>query len=430
MKTLVKISCVTLLCLYQTVSAANTEILDRVVALVDSDVILASELVRRTNTVVEQIKQRKQTVPPINKLKDQVLERLISESLQMQMAKRAGVRIGDAELDATLQKIAEDSQLSLASFKQKVESEGTPWGIFREDIRAEIMISRARTGFVSRRIKVSDKEVENLVEQINKQGESQTQYSIGHILLPIAENATQPTIDKTRENAQKLVNELRNGASFEELAVTYSSGQNALSGGDLGWRTLTQLPSLFADSIKNLNKGDISEPLRSGSGLHILKLKEIKGGFGSHEVLQTKARHILVTPNAILSDQAAKEKAELIRQRVLSGEDFAELAIELSDDKGSGSLGGDLGWAVPSDFVPEFGEAMNKLAVDEISEVVKSEYGYHVIQVLGRRNQDQTQEKKRERAYQILHQRKFEEESQLWLRELRDQAYIKIVDES
>ncbi|MGX5202859.1 peptidylprolyl isomerase SurA [Aliikangiella sp. IMCC44632] len=430
MKTLVKISCVTLLCLYQTVSAANTEILDRVVALVDSDVILASELVRRTNTVVEQIKQRKQTVPPINKLKDQVLERLISESLQMQMAKRAGVRIGDAELDATLQKIAEDSQLSLASFKQKVESEGTPWGIFREDIRAEIMISRARTGFVSRRIKVSDKEVENLVEQINKQGESQTQYSIGHILLPIAENATQPTIDKTRENAQKLVNELRNGASFEELAVTYSSGQNALSGGDLGWRTLTQLPSLFADSIKNLNKGDISEPLRSGSGLHILKLKEIKGGFGSHEVLQTKARHILVTPNAILSDQAAKEKAELIRQRVLNGEDFAELAIELSDDKGSGSLGGDLGWAVPSDFVPEFGEAMNKLAVDEISEVVKSEFGYHVIQVLGRRNQDQTQEKKRERAYQILHQRKFEEESQLWLRELRDQAYIKIVDES
>lgn len=429
MKKFVKLLVITCVCFYSTISHAKLEIIDRVVALVDTDVVLASELVRRTNQVMEQIKARNQGLPPIDKLREQVLERLIVESLQLQMAKRVGVRISDTDLDASLQQIANESKVSIEQYRQQVISQGTPWAVFREDVRSEIMITRARNGIVSRRIKVSEKEIENLLFQINQEGESRMQYSLGHILLPLSESATPEEIGNVRDKAQKLVNELRGGANFQQYAITHSSGENALSGGNLGWRSLSQLPSLFAGSVKNMKKGDISEPLRSGSGLHILKLIENKGGFETHEVLQTHARHILITPDAITDDKAAYEKAQLIRQRILDGENFAELAIEFSDDKGSGALGGDLDWADPGKFVPEFNQAMDALAVNELSEPVKSEFGYHLIEVLGRRNQDQTEEKKRERAYRILHRRKFEEEAQIWLRELRDQAYIRIIDE-
>ncbi len=429
MKKIVKISLIAVLAFYQAMAVAKIEILDRVVALVDKDVILASELVRRTNSIIVQIKERQQTVPPIDKLREQVLERLITESLQLQMAKRVGVRVSDTELDATLERMAAENKTTLAQFKQSIESQGTSWAIFREDFRDEIMISRVRSGVVSRRIQVSDKEIDALVAQINQQGESQTQYSIGHILLPLAESASPEEVASLREKAQQLVNELRNGANFQEYAITYSSGQNALSGGNLGWASLSQMPTLFAGSVRNMKVGEVSEPLRSGSGLHILRLNESKGGFETHEVLQTHARHILISPNEITSDEAAKAKAELIWQRLKDGEDFAELATEFSDDKGTAAIGGDLKWTDPGTFVPEFTKMMDSLAVNEIGEPIRSEFGWHIIEVLGRRNQDQTEEKKRERAFRILQKRKFDEEMQVWLRELRDQAYIKIVDE-
>ncbi|WP_185964373.1 peptidylprolyl isomerase [Aliikangiella marina] len=429
MNKLVKLAVVIVITFYTALSHAKIEIIDRVVALVDKDVVLASELVRRTNSIVDQIKSRNQAVPPIEKLREQVLERLILESLQLQMAKRAGVRISDTELDATIERIANDSKLSVEQFRKKIESEGLAWAIFREDIRNEIMISRVRKGAVTRRIKVSEKEVDNVLAQINQEGESRTQYSLGHILLPLSEGASPEEVSKVRQKAQNIVRQLRGGANFQEYAITHSAGENALSGGGLGWRSLSQLPSLFADSVRNMKANEVTEPLRSGSGLHILKLFESKGGFETHSVVQTHARHILITPNAILDEKAAYEKAQLLRQRVLEGEDFAELAVEHSDDKGSGALGGDLDWADPGTFVPEFTEAMDKLAINEISQAVKSEFGYHIIQVLGRRDQDQTEEKKRDRAYLILHNRKFEEEALLWLREMRDQAYIKIIND-
>ena len=411
------------------VGNAKVEILDRVIALVDTDVVLASELVRRTNTIVQQIEARKQTVPPMDKLRDQVLERLIVESLQLQMAKRVGVRVSDTELDSTIERLAADGNATLEQLRQSVESEGTPWAIFREDLRSEIMISRVRNGSVSRRIKVSEKEIENLLSQINKDGESRTQYSLGHILLSLPENATPEEIETVRQKAERLVTELRNGGNFQEYAITNSAGENALSGGNLGWRSLSQLPSLFAGSVKNMKVGDISEPLRSGSGLHILSLLDSRGGFETHEVIQTRARHILITPDAITDEKAALDKINLVRQRILDGEKFEELAIEFSDDKGTGALGGDLNWADPGTFVPEFTETMDGLAINELSEPVKTQFGWHIIEVMGRRNQDQTEDKKRERAYRMLHKRKFEEEAQIWLRELRDQAYIKLVDD-
>ena len=409
--------------------AADAELIDRVVALVDEDVVLASELVRRTDQVIDQIKERNQTVPSIEVLRDQILDRLVVESLQIQMAKRVGVRISDAELDATIQRIADQSSISVNQLRTQTEKDGTPWALFREDLRREIMISRVRGGAVSRRIKVSDKEIDNLLTQIEAQGANQTQYSIGHILIPLAEGASPEEISKVRNLAEKLVADLRGGAVFEEVAISHSKGQNALQGGDLGWRSLSQLPSLFAGTVKNMNKNDVSEPLRSGSGLHILKVKDTRGGFERHQVVQTHVRHILISPDAITSEKAALDKANLIRQRVLDGESFKDLAIEFSDDKGTGSLGGDLKWNDPGTFVPEFNEAMDKLAIGEISKPVKTQFGYHIIEVLGRRDQDQTEDKKRERAYQILHNRKFEEEAQLWIEEMREQAYIKILIE-
>ncbi len=409
--------------------SAEMQTIDRVVALVDSDVVLASELVRRTKSVMEQLKNRDQKMPEVAQLTQQVLDRLILESLQLQMAKRVGVRVNDAELDATIGRVAEESKMNVDQFRKKVVNDGTPWAIFREDIRNEIMISRVRGGHVSRRVKISDKEIDNLMIQINQEGLNRTQYLLGHILLALPESASPEHIARVREEASKMIAELRNGANFEQYAVAYSAGQNALNGGELGWRSLTQLPSLFAGNVKNMKVGDISDPLRSGSGLHILYLKDSKGGFETHRVMQTHARHILISPNAITDEQAALEKLQLVRQRIIDGEKFEDLAIEFSDDKGSGAIGGDLKWSDPGTFVPEFNKVMNELAINELSEAVKTEFGWHLIEVLGRRDQDQTEDKKRERAYRIIHNRKFEEEAQIWLGELKEQAYIKIIDE-
>jgi peptidyl-prolyl cis-trans isomerase SurA len=407
---------------------AEPEMVDRIIAIVDENVILESELVRRANSIVSQIKARKQTVPSIKILRKQVLERLIIESLQLQMAKRVGVRVDDRTLTATLEKVASGSKLSVDQFKQKLEQEGNAWAIFREDMRSEIMISRVVNGMVQRRIQVSEKEVDNIVAQMDKEGETRTQYHLGHILLALAESATPEEITAQRDKAKKMVDALRGGSNFEEFAIALSNGPKSLEGGDMGWRSLTQLPTLFAGTVKNMTVNDISEPLRSGSGLHILYLKEKKGGFESQMVVQSHVRHILVGPDAITTDQQALDKLKLARDRIVAGEKFEELALELSDDKSNAAQGGDMNWVDPGTFVPEFSAAMDKLEINQLSQPVKTQFGWHLIEVLGRRDQDQTEDKKRERAYRILSNRKFEEESLAWLSELKHKAHIKIID--
>ena len=408
---------------------AEPKLLDRVVALVDDDVVLSSELIRRVNSITEQIKGRNQKVPEYEQLREQVLERLVSESLQLQAAKRAGVRISDAELDATIEKIGQENNISVTNMREQTVKQGTPWAIYREDLRKEIMISRTRSGFVSRRIQISDKEIDNLLVQIDQEGQNRIQYSLGHILLPLTESASPEEIEKVRGMASRLISELRSGANFEEYAITYSSGQNALNGGNLGSRSLAQMPTLFAGIVKNMKAGDISEALRSGSGLHILHLIDVKGGFAAQSIAQTHVRHILISPNVITDEKAAFEKLQLVRQRITEGEKFEDLAVEFSDDKNSGSLGGDLNWINPAEFLPEFVKAMELLAINELSEPVKSQAGWHLIEVLGRRDQDQTEEIKRDRAFRILQSRKFEEEALVWLSELKELAYIKIIEE-
>ncbi len=408
---------------------AEVQLLDRMIAIVDEDVVLESELVRRTNAVIAQIKARGQKVPSLELLRNQVLERLIIESLQLQTAKRVGVRVGDRELTATIERVAKGAKLSLEAFKEKIESEGTPWATFREDLRNEIMVSRVLNGMVQRRIQISEKEIDNLVAQMDKEGESRTQYHLGHIMLALSENATPEEVTKQREQAQKIIDALRKGSSFEEFAIAFSDAQDSLEGGDMGWRSLSQLPTLFAGTVKNMNVRDVSEPLRSGSGLHILFLKEKKGGFEAQVVVQTHVRHILVSPNAITTDDQAYDKITLARERIVKGEKFEDLAKEISDDKSNAAQGGDMSWIDPGVFVKEFSEVMDKLEINELSQPVKTQFGWHLIEVLGRRDKDQTEDRKRERAYQILSNRKFEEESQTWISELKEKSHIKIIDQ-
>ncbi len=410
------------------ISNAKEQMLDRIIAIVDESVVLESELVRRSNAIIAQIKSRNQAVPSLKILRKQVLDRLIIESLQLDTAKRVGVRISDGELNATLEKIAESSNMSVEQLQKQVESDGTAWAIFREDIRNEVMIDRVQRGMVQRRIQVSEKEIDNIVQQLDREGESRTQYHLGHILLALPESATPEQLAAKREEARKIIEALRGGSNFEEFAVAFSSGQNSLEGGDMGWRSLNQLPTLFAGTVKNMNVSDVSEPLRSGSGLHILFLKDKKGGFKQEVVVQTKVRHILVTPDAITTDQQAKDKIELARERILGGEDFTTVAVEISDDKSNAAQGGDMGWVDPGTFVPEFNEVMNGLSLNQLSRPVRTQFGWHIMEVTGRRDQDQTEDRKRDRAYRILSSRKYEEEMQTWISELKDRAHIKIID--
>ncbi len=428
MNRLVKCILVAALAFSVQVSHAKEQMLDRIIAIVDESVVLESELVRRSNAIIAQIKSRNQKVPSLKILRKQVLDRLIVESLQLDTAKRVGVRISDGELNATLEKIAESSNMSIQQLQQKVESDGTSWAIFREDIRNEVMIDRVQRGMVQRRIQVSEKEIDNIVAQLDKEGESRTQYHLGHILLALPESATPEELTAKREEARKIIEALRGGSNFEEFAVAFSSGQNSLEGGDMGWRSLNQLPTLFAGTVKNMNVNDVSEPLRSGSGLHILFLKDKKGGFAQQVVVQTRVRHILVTPDAITTDQQAKDKIELARERILKGEDFTTVAVEISDDKSNAAQGGDMGWVDPGTFVPEFSEVMDSLPLNQLSKPVRTQFGWHIMEVTGRRDQDQTEERKRDRAYRILSSRKYEEELQTWISELKDRAHIKIIE--
>jgi len=428
MKKLVS-SLVSLFFVFGTV-AVNSEpvVIDRVIAIVDEGVVLESELVRRSNSIIEQIKARSQKVPSLKILRKQVLERLVVESLQLQMAQRVGVRIGDRELSATMERIAQGSKLTVDQLKQKLESEGKEWAIFREDIRNEVMINRVLNGMVQRRIQISEKEVDGIVAQMDKEGETRTQYHLGHILLALPEGSSPEEVAKQRTQAKKIVDALREGGNFEEFAISFSNGTESLEGGDMGWRTLTQLPTLFAGTVKNMAVRDVSEPLRSGSGLHILFLKDKKGGFESKVVMQTHVRHILVSPDAITTDEQALDKLKLARDRIVAGEKFEDLAVEISQDKSNAAQGGDMSWIDPGTFVAEFSAVMDKLEINELSEPVKTQFGWHLIEVLGRRDQDQTEDKKRERAYQILSNRKFEEESVTWVNELRHKAHIKVID--
>lgn len=398
--------------------------LDTIVAVVDDDIITRSELNAALTTIERQARQRNSPLPPQDVLERQVLDRLILNLLQRRAAERNGIVVDDQTVNAALEDIARQNNLTLSQLRETIEQEGFSFAKFREDIRQEISITRLRQRVVDSRIQVSEQEVDNLLTGAQtSQGDQE--YHIAQILIAVPEGADQEQLDAGRAKVQEVLEQLRQGADFQRLAVTVSDGRQALEGGDLGWRRVDQLPTLFMDVVPRLQPGQVSDPIRSPSGFHIVKLLEVKGG-QRQMITQTHARHILIKTSEVVSDEDAQLHLQRLRDRIVSGEDFGELARAHSNDPASAVQGGDLGWLSPGEVARQFEEKMNALQPGEISEPFKTPFGWHIVQVLERRRHDSTVEAQRAAAREALFKRKSEEEWEQWLRQLRDEAYVEV----
>ena len=402
---------------------AATEILDQVVAIVDDDIIMASELRERIAAVNESIAARGIKPPPEDQLIRETLDRLILESIQLQMGRRVGVRISDAQLNSAMQRIAAQNRMTLDQFRQALEQSGQSYAAMREQVRREMIIQRVQGGNVNQRIQITDQEVDNFLATGEGQKMAQPEYHIVHALLAISPDASAAETGAAQAHVEQLLARIRAGEAFERV-ISSSTGEYAFTGGDLGWRKRDDLPSLFADVAPGLAAGETSDPVRSDSGFHLVYMAEKRGG--EQVVAQTQVRHILVKPSEIMTDEQARELVVELRNRAESGEDFGDLAREYSEDIGSAQEGGDLGWTSPGQMVPEFEQAMNATAVDQISEPVRTQFGWHILLVEGRRQQDMTSEAIRQQAMNYLHDRKYQEELDAWLRQIRDEAFVDI----
>jgi peptidyl-prolyl cis-trans isomerase SurA len=400
---------------------------DRIVAVVEDGVILESELNARVGSILRNLRETNTPEPLDFVLRRQVLDRLILEKLQIQMAERGGIRVDEETLRQAVQQIAARNRMSLEEFHQALEEEGGGYARFSEQIRGEIMISRLRASQINSRIKISEREIDNLLATENLPGgsEQNSEYRIGHILIATPQGASSEQVHKAKDKAERLTGELKQGADFRQTAISESNDANALNGGDLGWRSAAALPSLFADQVPGMQEGEIVGPIRSPSGFHIIKMLESRGG-GTSAATKTHVRHILLKTSEVLSDADARQRLLAIRQRIENGEDFPSLARAHSDDKGSAIKGGDLGFVERGALVSAFEDAMDKLKDGEIGDPVQTQFGWHLIQVLGRERQDNAQSMKRTQSREILFHRKAEEETELWLRQMRDEAYVEI----
>lgn len=405
-------------------SAVVTQ-LDYIVAVVDDDVVLASELVSRLKVVRDQMVAAKAQLPPDQVLFSQMLERLIMESLQLQMGERAGIRIDDATLTQTIVGIAQQNGVDLEQFQQMLAHDGISYREFRDDVRREMIIQRVQRGRVNSRVEISEEEIEAFLDSPVGRAAMSDEYRVGHILLLVPDDVSQEDVAGAEREANEIYQELVAGADFAQMAITRSAGSRALEGGDLGWRKAGELPSLFADAVLKLSPGETAPPIRSGRGFHIIQLLD-RRGVGHQMAEQGLVRHILVKPSEIRTEAETKELIVSIRERIVAGESFADLAREYSEDPGSALAGGELGWTESSSFVPEFAEVMDSVQVGVISQPFRTPYGWHILEVMERREQDMSEEAMRNMALRTLHTRRFEEELEKWLGEIRDEAYVEI----
>lgn len=406
--------------------AATTPV-DSIVAIVNDDVVTRIELDEQLRTVKAQLRQQRIALPGDEILRRQVLERMALERIQLQIARQVNIVVDDDALNQAINGIAAQNGLSLTEFRAVLQDEGYDFTLFRENIRKEMTLVRLRQQNVDSRINITDQEIENFLAIQRRQGRSNDEYRIGHILLALPDGATPEQIAEVRARAEAVLERLRAGEDFSELAIAMSDGQQALDGGDLGWRRANEIPTLFADLVPQMRVGDISDPIRSSSGFHIIRLSDHRTA-ERHIIEQTRARHILVRADELTDDAQARQMAGQLRERILAGADFAELAREHSDDRASGARGGDLGWVEPGMMVPAFEQAMDALEPGEISEPVQSEFGWHLVQVLERRSHDATEEFTRDMARESIFRRKAEEEFAEWLRRLREEAYVEFRD--
>jgi len=398
-------------------------LVDRIVAVVNSEVITQFELSERMNRVLRELDKRGTPLPPRDQLERQVLERMILDKAQLQLAKETGLKVDDLDLDRTIARIAEGNRLALTEFRKRLEADGIPFDKFREEVRVEITLSRLREREVDNKITVGESEIDAFLADQAASKETAVEYNVAHILLRVPEQARPEQLEQQRSRASEVVKRLRGGADFAQVAAVYSDAPDALRGGEMGWRSQDHLPELFVEALVKLHPGDVSDVLRSPAGFHVLKLIDRRGAGSLAAVEQTHARHILVRTNELVSEDEARRKLTQLRTRIVQGADFAELARLHSDDS-SASRGGDLGWLYPGDTVPEFERALTNLKVMEVSEPVKTPFGFHLIQVLERRTTDASTDRKRLEARKSLRERKSDEAYQEWLRQLRDRAYV------
>jgi len=399
--------------------------MDRIIAVVDQSVITEQELADRISTVIAQLEKQGTALPPQNVLEKQVLERLIVDSLQLQLAAQTGLKVDDTQLDKTIERIAAQNKLGVEEFKTLLEKDGLSIRKFREDIRSEITIARLREREVDNKLNVSEGEVDNYLTTQASRGEEQDEFEISHILIRTPEDASPEDLEKAKTKTQEVLQQLSNGTNFAQVSASFSDAPNALEGGNMGWKSGAQLPALFLDTLKKLQVGEVAKPLRSPNGFHVLKLTNRRGGTSALVVAQTHARHILLKLSEVVSEKEAKRKMDGIKERIDNGTKFEDMARQYSED-GSANNGGDLGWVNPGDTVPPFEKAMDALGLGEISEPVLSPFGWHIIQVLERRQQDMTKEASRLKARQEIRARKSEEAYQDWIRELRDRAFVEL----
>lgn len=394
---------------------------DRIVAVVNDEVITLRELQARVSMAERQLRQQGTQLPPREDLERHILERLIIDRAQLQLARETGLRIDDAQLDETLARIAEGNRMSLSEFRAALERDGISWNRFREEIRDEMVLGRLREREVDSRIVVTEGEIDNFLASAGSTGSEE--YNLAHILLRVPEQAKPEQLVRLQARAEEILAQLRRGADFGQLAATHSDAPDGLSGGIMGWKPLERLPTLYAETVAGMKPGDVSAVLRSPAGFHILKLVGRRGGMvKAQPVEQTHARHILVKTSELVSEAEARRRLQMLRERLAHGADFAELARLHSNDL-SATKGGDLGWLNPGDTVPEFEKAMNSLKPGEVSEPVRSAFGWHLIQVLERR-MDVSQERVRQNARLALRERKADEAYQDWVRQVRDRAYV------
>ncbi len=405
--------------------APRGELLDKVVAIVNDGIVTESELDEQIDVITERLAEQNTQLPPEDVLRRQILDRLIIQEIQLQRADRIGLKVSDEQLNAALADIAQRNNLTLTQLPEALASQGINYASYRDNLRKEIALSGLRQREVLSRINVTPRELEQFLERLKKMPSETDEYNISHILIAIPQDATQAQVDEAEQRAVEIHERASSGnEDFGRLAVAYSNSQTALEGGALGWRKGPELPTFLGELIGQLKSGDVSQPLRTPSGFHLVKVNGIRSTAGSPIEDQVHARHILMKPNELQDDATVKQRLAGIRERVVKGEEFQAFASSLSEDPGSAVNGGDLGWTGPGTFVPEFERALQSLQIDEISEPFQSPFGWHIVQLLGRRQFDTTEDNLRQRAFMQIRESRADEETELWLRRLRDEAFV------
>lgn len=398
--------------------------LDRIAAVVNDGVVLNSELDQQTEEITARLRQQNTELPPRNVLRRQILERLVVEEIQIQRADKLGLQISDEMLNGALENIARNNGISFSDLPRMLEQQGINYREYRDEIRRQMTLQMLRQRDVIARINISPREMDQAMTRARNTPNQNGEYNISHILISVPVTATPEQIESREKRMLEAYEKAQAGEDFSQLALTYSDSTTNIEGGSLGWRKGSQLPSIVAEQIVKMQDGQISEPIRTPSGFHLFRLNETRGGTQQAVVTQVHARHILLTPNELEDDQTLQLRLSEIRDRVLKGEDFAAIAAVTSKDPGSAADGGDLGWAGPGTFVPEFEKQLDTLTENEISQPFRTQYGWHIIQLLGRRTHDITEDKQRQQVYAQLRESKAEEETELWLRRLRDEAFV------